>query len=321
MNNYEINVQRWLGIQNIQGLVTASSEVLTACSREEDFEVTIDLAAVEGIFATGLVTLTAIAKYIGLYPQCQRSYVTRPKSEDVHGYMTRMGLYRQIGLEAIYPYRERDPAGRFHELVEITDIETVNDTSNALADIVRRQNPSLSLHGVNSIRYALSELIENVFHHAQSPINAIVCAQAHPKQRSIELAIVDCGRGFRRSLDDNPQYRGRYATSSDAISLALEPSVTRNPEYNSGEGLYFTSELVKHNRGDMVICSEDGLYRIRKGVEEIEQMCYTGSIVTWPGTIAAIRLFLNNPMDMTSIYNQLAPPDNDFVILEENIPF
>jgi hypothetical protein len=322
MKNYVINIEGQLGIRNIESLVREASNALTACTQDEEFEVTFGLTEVRGIFATGLAALTAVAQYIRQSPQFRYGYFLCPKNSDVHDYMTRMRLYRRLGMNVDYPFVEHDPSGRFQELVEIADIGAVNKTSNALAEIVRTQNRAIPVQSINSVCSTLSELIDNVFHHAQSPINAIVCAQTYPLQRSIELAIVDCGRGFRRSLDDNPQYQGSYATASEAIGLAMQRRVTCSPERNTGEGLYFTRELVKLNRGDMIICSEDGLCRVRNGIETAEQMCYNGLAVKWPGTIAAVRLFFDRPMDMKPIYDREAPPDNDFVLLdEEDIPF
>ncbi len=65
---------------------------------------------------------------------------------------------------------------------------------------VLKSHTNLNDENADSISYVLSELMDNVFHHADSPINAIVCADAFRDRKEVELAIVDCGMGFKKSL-------------------------------------------------------------------------------------------------------------------------
>lgn len=44
--------------------------------------------------------------------------------------------------------------------------------------------------------------------------------------------LLDLGRGITASLGDNPAYSGRTPDDAEAISFALEPTVTATPERN-----------------------------------------------------------------------------------------
>src|SRR3989344_3689582 len=90
------------------------------------------------------------------------------------------------------------------------------------------------------IRYVMSELMRNVFEHAESKIGAIVCAQYFSKTNRISIGIVDRGVGIKETISQS------YAVKShsEAIRLALTPGITGTTkriggtDYNAGAGLF-----------------------------------------------------------------------------------
>jgi hypothetical protein len=164
----------------------------------------------------------------------------------------------------------------------------------------------------HAVRYALAEVIDNVFHHARSPVNAIVCAQTYPQLNQLELAIVGAGRGIPASLADNPDLRGRFHTASQAIQLAVQPKVTSRPDRNASEGLFFTTEFLRANGGAGCIYSLDGLLEYREGRPQAFD-----DVPRWPGTIVALRFDTRRPVDVPAIFNRHAPPADDFAWLFE----
>ena len=156
------------------------------------------------------------------------------------------------------------------------------------------------------MQYALHELINNVFHHARSATKAIVCAQSYDQKREVELSVVDSGRGIRASLMDNPELGGRFSTPREAIELAVQPQVTGRPEDNTGEGLFFTLEFLKENRGCACVHSEEGRLRIKYGQPLFQDGAF------WPGTLVALRFRTDRPVDTASLFAKYAPKENDY---------
>lgn len=327
---YRITVPSRVGIKTIEKLVEQTWPVFEAASENESFEFILDLSEVDYIYAAGLTTLTAAALYLIRHPAFIRGELLRPKDSDVDNYINRMGFYDLLKVLVPYPFQRHDSTGRFIEIVEVKSEMEVESISTALATIISEQCNLVSSEEIEPIKYALSELIENVFHHANSPVHAIVFAQTMQAQRTVELAIVDCGRGFRESLLSNIAYSGKIGAAPDAIRLAIQARVTGNPSRNSGEGLFFTTEMIKKNRGDMVIMSEDGLYRIKNGREKLEHLCYNGFVTAnWKGAIAALLIHVDRPVSMKELFDEHTPPDADYdwlfddnpLMLDEDLPF
>ena len=57
----------------------------------------------------------------------------------------------------------------------------------------------------DALYYSLSEVVNNVFHHAELPTHGVICAQYYPNRHCVELAVVDSGRGISESLRGNPE--------------------------------------------------------------------------------------------------------------------
>lgn len=311
-----IKLPKELKLSNTHELVERFAPAVDACHNQPTVEITLDMSDLSFVTPTGLATLTAAMVYIARSGCLEQSHVVRPKAQ-VDGYLTRMGFYESLQLSAKYPWSKRDSTGRFREVIEVTSEEMGREVTNDLVAILQQQ-ATLSQQTVGAVSYTLSELIDNVFHHAQSPVNAIVCAQTYPAFQRIELAIVDCGRGIRLSLQDNIALRGRFTTAAEAISLAVQPKITGNPARNAGEGLFFLTELMKQYKGGMRIYSEDGLFRITKG-----QVTLCSDMPYWQGTIVSLRLGFD--VDLVPVFNQYAQPEEDYKFLFDSdgneIPF
>ncbi len=312
-----IRLSNDLGLSNIHELVAQVAPVIDACRNLRVQKITVDMSDLQFIWPTGLATLTAGITHIAQHECVQSVSVRRSRHARADGYLTRIGFYDFLQLPVEYPWSKRDPTGRFREVVEITSEDMSNEVSRNLVTILQTQAGSIGQQTVNAIQYTFSEIVDNVFHHAQSPVNAIICAQSYPRLQQAEFAIVDCGRGFRLSLLENPALRGRFKTAIEAISLAVQPKVTGRPANNAGEGLFFITELVKQNRGDMAIYSEDGLFKLVSGEVKLYNVPY------WSGAIVGLRLGLERPIDMKTLFDQYAPPEEDFELLigDEEIPF
>jgi hypothetical protein len=239
---------------------------------------------------------------------------TIPRNIETHHYITRMGFYRHLNIDVAYPHNEHDPTGRFFEVEEVKSEAEVLGTSVKWGDIVQAAFWDMSSGSRQSLIVAVSEVLENVFLHANSPVNAIVCAQTYPNVREIELAIVDCGCGFLESITNSPIHRPHCNTSNRAIRLATQLMVSGTGDPSRGYGLYLATELVRRNQGCMFIGSYDGIFKVNYGSEIPEHLCYTGGKM-WPGSIVSLLLRIDGPLDIKGIYDDMPALEDEDLIL------
>jgi anti-sigma regulatory factor (Ser/Thr protein kinase) len=121
---------------------------------------------------------------------------------------------------------------------------------------------------VDGVTYSIREILRNIVEHSHSPTMRL-CATHLPKQKLVEVAILDTGVGVRDTLTRNPHLE--IGTDRDALNFSLLPGISGttwdgkasasddNPWANSGYGLYMTSGLCRE-MGTFFICSgESGI--------------------------------------------------------------
>lgn len=111
--------------------------------------------------------------------------------------------------------------------------------------------------------------------------------------------LLDLGRGITASLGDNPAYSGRTPDDAEAISFALEPTVTATPERNSGYGLAFTERLLRLNGGWMLVRSGQG--HVQRGSKPGTRLVDT----RLPGTLVSLRFVMGKPFDYVGAWDLL----------------
>jgi anti-sigma regulatory factor (Ser/Thr protein kinase) len=284
------------------------------------FNLVIDMANVRFVTPTGLATLTAIMAMFARSGYLRSGRILPTTDDDLQTYLERMDFYDYFQIDTGMLRNRYHPEGRFCELHEVNSEAMCQESASSLLDVIGG-NLRLSSEATNSIDITLTELMENVFHHANSPVNAIVHAQAYQAAQQVELAIVDCGIGFKRSLSMNPKLVSGFSNSAEAIQLAVGPRTTGRPSHNSGEGLFFTKRFVEENGGKMLIYSDDGQMLIQR-----KKVKYQTNAPRWLGSIVALRLQLSGPVSISKVYNQhaaTAEPFEDLVFDtdEDELPF
>ncbi len=274
----------------------------------------LDMSNVTFVSPTASTLLTTAIRR--LQQQQVRIELTPPSDSRPHTYLNRIGFYDRIGVEMEYPWQRRDPGGRFVEIVQARDEEEGEAVVGEMLGILRNRNVADTEAIYDALQYALLEVVNNVFHHAQSPTHAFLCAQFYPGRRRVELAVADTGRGIPATLRDNPELEGTFETDAEAIHLAVQPRVTGRPAYNTGEGLFFTMEFIKRNGGDACIHSQRGMLWVRDGEEQVEEGPH------WQGTWVALRFRTDHPVNTREIFDSYAPPETDYGwLFEEESPF
>lgn len=290
-------------------MVGRLSPAFRACSAGGAPTVVVNLEDLQFISVSALAVLTS--SLLRLVREGAQLSIHPPRLDDCHQYLTRVSFYDRLQAPVPYPWTRRDSTGRFLELVEADSEENCHRVAGALAEILTTQG-DLDPQAYRGILTTLSEIIENVFHHAGPAVNPIASAQSYPRINLVELAIADTGMGFEASLARNPRLRGRFASAAGAIQLALQRKITGTPARNSGEGLFFAAELTRANGGDLRIYSGSGLVTV--GREEGAE----SGVPHWQGAVVALRLRTDMQLDLTPIYNRYAPDSGDYELLPED---
>jgi anti-sigma regulatory factor (Ser/Thr protein kinase) len=247
----------------------------------------------------GVATLVASVVWLrrlGLTRICAQ----RPRDHNAEQYLTRIDFYRVLNAPEQLRFNRHDSSGRFVEVTQLIRVEDCNEVAGKV-EAVLANRMHLNDETVATLDFIIPELLENIFNHACSPAGGFLCCQAYPY--SLQLAIVDLGRGIEASLAENPSVAA-VVREKGPLTAALEARVSRVPE--RGFGLFWTSQLIKENTGELGIQSCRRRLHLHGGrtVETTESF--------WPGTAIHLSFKRDKPMDIVRIFNRLAPPEKDF---------
>lgn len=148
--------------------------------------------------------------------------------------------------------------------------------------------PALAPSALRGLRFAAEELAANVAQHARAGGTGFVSVGLEGTE--LTLWVSDCGIGIEASLRENPEFSARIAGAAEAIVLAVERGVTREPgRGNMGIGLRFVSEFAPTAGGEIAIVSGDAFWR-RKAGPSGAAPAFVERVAPWRGTIVALRI-------------------------------
>ena len=196
----------------------------------------------------------------------------------VCGYLQRIDFFKHVGFELPEPGTRHDAAGRF------VPIEEISETAGRPEDIASKMAECVSPGGYlcnepyQLVQYAGGEIVTNCKQHAHGA--GFVSAQYVKGKDLARLAIADCGRGIRRSFEENnsPHFHPAM-TDAEAIDAALKPLVSSTTHLrhlygaspNKGVGLSMVRELMQESLGHLLLISgrswwwQDGRKPPRRG--------------------------------------------------------
>ena len=197
--------------------------------------------------------------------------------------------------------------GRFFRIRCLRDQwETAGVAGDLLNCFQLRKSPA-----GETIRYGVSELVDNALQHSECPTGTYVAAQYFPRLNTINTVIADTGVGIRAHLSRHPNYRG-LADDLEALRIALTPNVTgsyissageanqQNAYENQGIGLSVTNHIAKKSGGVLYVWSGTALYRSNAGLERMP--------VAWPGTVVFLSLPSGVAVDYMGIISEIHIP-------------
>lgn len=130
--------------------------------------------------------------------------------------------------------------------------EGISKLTDAFVDKIR--TTEVVEEGVlRGITWCIYETMDNVLQHAACH-KGMVMGQLMKESHRIAISIFDYGRGIYNSFKDS-NYPHMPRSPKDAISLALQEKVTRDPKIGQGNGMWGLSELVINNGGLLRIIS------------------------------------------------------------------
>ncbi len=211
---------------------------------------------------------------------------------DVLNYLSRMDLFEHLGVNYKEQFTRHNEIGRFIPLRLIRDFTDVTQATDAICELVIHQFENAH-EFLPALEWAVNEVIDNVYNHACITTPAAICGQFYPKNKRLEIAIVDSGRGIKASLAESFDLPDDEA----AIGKAMQRGITRNKDEGQGNGLAGTREIVLKNGGSLRVWSGNSQYHISKGVEQGFHR-----IPTMQGTGVLIKLNTENAVDLSDTF-------------------
>jgi len=217
---------------------------------------------------------------------------------DIQKYATRMHLWQAIERTPPTSVGEWNPSGKFIPLTALRDAGEVDRIATELSEIVDYQSGGeTSLRGVYS---ALAELLNNCFDHSESADGhfGLVCAQAWPRGRMAQVAIVDSGAGIRRTLSANASLRRRLA-SENACELATQYAISgKLGNGHSGYGLTLARDILRGNSGRLIVLS--GFEAFYSGPNQVLSQRLMHA---WPGTVIIFEWRTDKDLSARAVYD------------------
>lgn len=243
----------------------------------------VDPLGMTGLLAAGSVLLERTG---------QRPNLQLPERGEVPGYLARMGFFDRAREILRVPEAPPSRAGRASDvLLEITPITSSEDVHGVVDRVQSRAEAILSrtlrypASAVVQFSVVLSEVCQNIIEHADAP--GWVAAQAYHWQRRLGrhvllLSVLDLGRGFRGSLEDEhgPRYGDRWGDSA-ALEAAFLHGITRFHDKGRGQGIQQIRRQVQRWNGAVEIRS--GRARIAEVPEWEDRPPLADGLPEFPG--------------------------------------
>jgi anti-sigma regulatory factor (Ser/Thr protein kinase) len=256
----------------------------------------LDMTSVAFCSPTGITILAAAVETLFGRGVFSGGEIWLPKSPLLRRYLERMNFLSELKVKMPpEDFTRREPRG-FYPVTHIASEETSEPATRALAEAVQ-EHAGLDKPSLGALKSCLNEIVENVFYHADSPIEALVAAQAYKRKKVAELVIADTGRGIKAALSKVPEYRDQTRDDCSAIRLALEKNVTTTGDVKRGIGLWVASEVIRRNGGELMILSHDGgLVVDATGDRDVTDHY-------WPGTLVVVEFRTDRPINTTAVYD------------------
>lgn len=222
-------------------------------------------------------------------------------------YVARIDFYRQLDIPFVENFNRWDSTGRFVEITNFDESNSVQVTNNILRVIRDNFNADMSI--ISCLNYCFMEMVDNVQVHAQSPIGGYTVAQNYPYSNELRIVIIDAGVGIYESLTKTQGTKYGNLSPSEALEFAIKEEVTNGK--GRGNGLFHTSEFIKENKGEMQIYSGEYCLKISGSEVWTERSAYL------QGTLIYVKINTKNYVDFYQVFGSNVPETvvnaNDYI--------
>jgi anti-sigma regulatory factor (Ser/Thr protein kinase) len=284
--------------------------VMKAGVEAHDQEMELDLTSTVFCSPTGITILAACIERLWQEGKFVNGVVRHSKNPLAVQYLKRMDFFNELEIPVEEDFKRKEPVG-FRPVTHVRSEGEASAVARDLVDAVSERN-EIDAPTENALKVCFSEVVENVFYHAESPIDALVSIQAYKQKYKkykgrparTELVIVDAGKGMRPALAES-EYAEQVTDDYSAIELAVQKNVSATGDTRRGIGLWVTSEVVRRNGGQMLILSNEGGMKVdADGKHRLDDHF-------WPGTLVAIEFRMDKPIDTKPVYDNEDWPDID----------
>lgn len=235
----------------------ALERMLAALPRRGAVEV--NLGEVRFVDPHGMVSLLELGRW--LMREGRPAELHEPFSDEVDGYLERMGFWAQAArfFRGVEP--RPAPKRSSDVLLEATSIEHASDVHDILARVRTRARAILVRHlgyderAIDRFLVALSEVCQNVLEHSEDV--GFVAIQKYAWRETlgrnvVKIGVSDLGVGVRATLEGRlGQLRGDLV----ALEKAVIEGISRHADPGRGHGLRAVRETVTAWEGKLVVRS------------------------------------------------------------------
>lgn len=165
-------------------------------------------------------------------------------------YASRIDFFKQLGIAFEETITRHNVSG---SLIPITNIKSnVWGLSEEILNIFKTDF-KMSDTDVKELSFLIDEMICNTGIHSKCKSGSYLYCQKYKKANQLEIILVDSGLGIQKSLQKNDEFA--KISNRDAVAKSIEFGITCGE--GRGHGLYFASEFVRRNNGEMILISGD----------------------------------------------------------------
>lgn len=202
----------------------------------------------------------------------------------------RMLFFDQEKREDVEAVMQKYTDKTFLPLCSFAMTNANKDTFGSIMKTVLMKQTNIGQKGNSSLSYLISELLDNIYEHSQSPYGYLF-SQYLEKEGVINLCIADTGISIAGSFEKAGLYQEEIdGNEAEALKLANEGYSTKNrPEAeNRGYGISTSKAmLVNGMKGAFFMLSGGAFHRYENGANYYIDL---KNLFRWNGTIILMRI-------------------------------
>ncbi len=179
--------------------------------------------------------------------------------------------------------------GAANPSIDVFDAQTLNTVYKNVVNAMT-SHFEIEVSVLQALSYCLYEIMDNVHIHSGKPLGtAITCYDR--EESTLRILIADDGKGIRKSLSENVQYRD--ITEADALRLCLQDAITDGK--GMGFGLYTTARLVNDIGKRFILHSGSHKLIIKDGKTDVWENGF------WQGTLIYMEISTGKEIDANQV--------------------